>query len=111
MAGGADFLIDLQAALQLALVIFAEGSGKGPALLFGLDDREVAPGNRMFRLGGEIMALLRRRSDGDGTADGGEKRDACYKLLHCRHPSFALRLLWPQARHPSWRRSLQERPR
>jgi hypothetical protein len=35
MAGGTDFGVDLQAALQLALVIVAERTGKGPFLLFG----------------------------------------------------------------------------
>ena len=41
MAGRADFLVDLEAALQLRRVVGAERAGEGPALLLRLLDREM----------------------------------------------------------------------
>src|SRR5690606_19945149 len=67
MAGRADFLVDLQAALQLALVIGSERTGEAPLFLLGMVDR------KMFRLRG-ITAFLSRGTT-HRTGEGDTKRD------------------------------------
>ncbi|MNL54579.1 hypothetical protein D3C87_1779200 [compost metagenome] len=49
VAGRTDLGIDLQAALQLALVVVAERAGKRPVLLLGLVDRIVGRAAAMLR--------------------------------------------------------------
>ncbi|MOA60423.1 hypothetical protein D3C78_1853080 [compost metagenome] len=49
MAGRTDFGVDLQAALQLALVVVTERAGKRPVLLLGLVDRIVGRAAAMLR--------------------------------------------------------------
>ncbi len=46
MAGRADFLINLETALKLPLVIGAEWTGKAPAFLLRMVDREMIPARR-----------------------------------------------------------------
>src|SRR6201996_4828176 len=82
MAGGTDFGIDLQSALQLSLVVVAERTGEGPMPLPRLLDRI----GRQRRLRGLRLGIL---GDGDrgreAAQDHGGKK-ACNELLHFSLP-------------------------
>src|SRR5690606_22538650 len=56
VTGGAGFAVDLEAALQLALVVGSERPGEGPALLDRLLERIVRRAALFRRLGGTCRA-------------------------------------------------------
>src|SRR5581483_5297351 len=80
MAVGADFLVDLEAALQLGLVVAAEEPGKRPALRLRLLQREAG------RVGGGGRLLRGERRDG---ADGEGKREEEADAGHRTYPFAA----------------------
>ena len=72
VAGAADFLVDLKAALQGAAIIGAERTFEGELLLLG-------------RQAVGIVGCLRQRGGGDTKSQGEAQRETKWEVLHGSH--------------------------